>query len=50
MSIEKRVSQFFKVREDLNSMGTARRNIKVLTDLRILLGSSCYRHEGPYGP
>ena len=22
MSIEKRVSQFFKVREDLNSMGT----------------------------
>ena len=24
MSIEKRVSQFFKVREDLNSMGLAR--------------------------
>ena len=50
MSIDKRVSQFFKVREDLNSMGTARRNIKVLTDLRILLGPSCYRHEGPNGP
>ena len=36
MSIEKRSSQFFKVREDLNRTETAWRNIKVLTDLRIL--------------
>ena len=50
MSIEKCVSQFFKVREDLNRTETARRNIKVLADLRVLLGLSCYRHEGPNGP
>ena len=25
-------------------------DIKVLTDLRILLGPACYRHAGPYGP
>ena len=40
MSIDKRGSQFFKVREDLNRTETARRNIKVLTDLRVL---SVYR-------
>ena len=33
MSIEQRVSPLFKVREDLNSTGTARRNIKVLRTL-----------------
>ena len=46
MSIEKRGASFFKVREDLNRTETARRNIKVLTDLRVLLGSACYRHSG----
>ena len=51
MSIEKCVSPLFKVREDLiNGTETALRNIKVLTDLRILLCPACYRHEGPYGP
>ena len=46
MSIDKRGASFFKVREDLNGSKTARRNIKVLTDLRGLLGSACYRHSG----
>ena len=46
MSIEKRSSQFFKVREDLNRTETAWRNIKGLTDLRVLLGPACYRHAG----
>ena len=50
MSIEKRVSPIFKVREDLNRTETARRNIKVLTDLRILFCPAFYRHEGPHGP
>ena len=50
MSIEQRVSPFFKVREDLNRTETARRNIKVLTDLRILFCPAFYRHAGPYGP
>ena len=46
MSIDKRGASFFKVREDLHRTETARRNIKVLTDLRVLLGSACYRHAG----
>ena len=46
MSIDKRGAAFFKVREDLNGSKTARRNIKVLTDLRVLLCPSCYRHSG----
>ena len=46
MSIDKRGASFFKVREDLNGSKTARRNIKVLTDLRGLLGSASYRHAG----
>ena len=46
MSIDKRGASFFKVREDLNGLKTARRNIKVLTDLRGLLGSASYRHSG----
>ena len=46
MSIDKRGASFFKVREDLNGSKTARRNIKVLTDLSILLGSASYRHSG----
>ncbi len=46
MSIDKRGASFFKVREDLNRTETARRNIKVLTDLSILLGSASYRHSG----
>ena len=45
MSIEKRSSPILKVREDLiNSTGTARRNIKVLTDLSLLFCPACYRH------
>ncbi len=50
MSIDKRGASFFKVREDLNGLKTARRNIKVLTDLSIPHGPACYRHAGPYGP
>ena len=50
MSIDKRISPLFKVREDLNRTETARRHIKVLTDLRVLLCPACYRHAGPYGP
>ena len=50
MSIDKRISPLFKVREDLNRTETARRNIKVLTDLSIPRGPACYRHAGPYGP
>ena len=46
MSIDKRGASFFKVRKDLNRKETARRNIKVLTDLRVLLGSASYRHAG----
>ena len=46
MSIDKRGASFFKVREDLNGSKTARKNIKVLTDLRVLLGSASYRHSG----
>ena len=46
MSIDKRGASFFKVREDLHRTETARRNIKVLTDLRVLLCPSCYRHSG----
>ena len=46
MSIDKRGASFFKVREDLNGSKTARRKIKVLTDLRGLLDSACYRHAG----
>ena len=50
MSIDKRGASFFKVREDLNGLKTARRNIKVLTDLSIPRGPACYRHSGPNGP
>ena len=50
MSIEKRISPLFKVREDLNRTETARRNIKVLTDLSIPRAPACYRHAGPNGP
>ena len=46
MSIDKRGASFFKVREDLNGTETARRNIKVLTDLSIPHGPACYRHSG----
>ena len=46
MSIDKRVSPLFKVREDLNGSKTARKKIKVLTNLRVLLCPSCYRHSG----
>ena len=50
MSIDKRGSQLVKVREDLNSTETARRNIKVLADLRVLFCPAFYRHAGPYEP
>ena len=51
MSIENASRRFLRsVRTLINSTGTARWNIKVLTDLRILFCPACYRHAGPYGP